>query len=101
MVGGPSAGGVAGNLYWIYVSLLTLYVVQFALYHTVRSVQRLRHRERQAAELMALAKDRELAALKAQINPHFLFNTLNAISAMVTRDPEETRQMIAQLADLL
>ena len=54
-----------------------------------------------ADTLSALQKEQELATLKSQINPHFLFNTLNSISAMVSTNAEETRTMIAQLADML
>lgn len=86
---------------FVYGSHLTAYIVQFTLYHSFRMMQRLRIKEKQTIELRALARERELAALKAQINPHFLFNTLNSISAMVTRDTEVTREMIMQLGDLL
>jgi len=40
------------------------------------------------------------SALQAQINPHFLFNTLNSISALVTRQPEAAQEMIGRLADM-
>ena len=86
---------------WIFYGYLTVYAVQFAIYHMVRSFQRLRWQEQRAMALMVLAQERELAALKAQVNPHFLFNTLNAISAMVGRDPEQAREMIARLAEML
>jgi LytS/YehU family sensor histidine kinase len=75
--------------------------VQFGAYHLVRSVQRLRWREQQAAEYAALARERELEALKAQVHPHFLFNTLNSISSTVYADPGDAREMIADLAQLL
>jgi len=42
-----------------------------------------------------------LDALRAQLNPHFLFNTLNAVSALAERDPKGVRRMIARLSDLL
>jgi signal transduction histidine kinase len=42
-----------------------------------------------------------LDALRSQLNPHFLFNTLNAVSALVERDPRGARKMIARLSDLL
>ena len=92
---------IVDNAQWIYFTLLTLYVLQFTLYHMVSSVQRLRWREQQAAELMALARERELAALKAQINPHFLFNALNTINAMAGDNAEATRETVTQLGDLL
>ena len=86
---------------WIFYCNLTVYAVQFSIYHMVRSFQRLRWQEQRAMALMVLAQERELAALKAQVNPHFLFNTLNAITAMVGRDPEQAREMIARLAEML
>lgn len=86
---------------WIFSSNLTLYTIQFVSYHLVRNVQRLRLKEKQAAEFMALARERELEALKAQINPHFLFNTLNSISATLKRAPDQAREMIAKLAGLM
>ena len=86
---------------WIMIEGMTLYVVQVAVIRALLSQRRLRWREQQAAELMALARTRELAALKAQISPHFLFNTLNAISATVVAQPEAAREMIADLAELM
>lgn len=95
------AAEVGENYVWIWLSYAVLYALQFALYHAVRAGQRLRQKEREAAALAALAQEREFAALKAQVNPHFLFNTLNSISATVKERPDEAREMIAQLAGLL
>jgi two-component system, LytTR family, sensor histidine kinase AlgZ len=47
------------------------------------------------------ARDAELRALKAQINPHFLFNSLNSITALTTSDPGRAREMCIRLADFL
>ena len=58
-------------------------------------------RQREAAELHAQLAQARLDALRMQLNPHFLFNTLNAISALVERDPAGVRRMIARLSDLL
>jgi two-component system LytT family sensor kinase len=58
-------------------------------------------RQRQAVELQAQLADARLNALRMQINPHFLFNTLHAISALVDRDPAGVRRMIARLSELL
>jgi two-component system LytT family sensor kinase len=46
-----------------------------------------------------LASDAELDALRAQINPHFLFNTLNTIASRTRTDPEDARQLLVRLAD--
>lgn len=85
---------------WIMFNNAVIYVGLFAVLHAFRAFQRLRIQEQHAAELRVLAQDRELAALKAQINPHFLFNTLNSISALVKRDPDGTREVITHLADM-
>lgn len=56
----------------------------------------------EVAELQSrqrLAADAELDALRAQINPHFLFNTLNTIASRVRTDPEDARQLLVELAD--
>lgn len=58
-------------------------------------------RYREAAALRAQLAEARLDALRAQINPHFLFNTLNAIAALVERDPAGVRRMIARLGELL
>jgi two-component system, LytTR family, sensor kinase len=98
---GLYSGPVQNVISWIvYFNLLT-YIIQFAVYHGYEILRELRIKERVALQLLTLQKEQELATLKSQINPHFLFNTLNSISAMVSTNAEETRTMIAQLADLL
>jgi two-component system LytT family sensor kinase len=63
----------------------------------------LRDQERQvhATQLQAQLAEARLNALRMQLNPHFLFNTLNAISALVDRDAAGVRRMIARLSELL
>jgi len=63
----------------------------------------LRDREQaeRTARLQAQLAEARLDALRMQINPHFLFNTLHAVSAMVDRDPAGVRKMIARLSELL
>ncbi|MDQ6770782.1 MAG: sensor histidine kinase [Gemmatimonadota bacterium] len=70
--------------------------------------RRLRARERETArlhaetaQLQAQLAEAKLSALNAQLNPHFLFNTLNAVSSLVERDPRGVRRMIARLSELL
>lgn len=55
----------------------------------------------QTATLKAQLADARLDALRMQLNPHFLFNTLHAVSALVERDPSGVRKMIARLGELL
>ena len=57
--------------------------------------------EQRSAAATQLAKDAELYKLRQQLQPHFLFNSLNSISALVTSRPEQARKMIQQLSDFL
>jgi two-component system LytT family sensor kinase len=57
--------------------------------------------ELQLERLQRTASEARLHALRAQLDPHFLFNTLNAVSSQVERDPKLARAMIEQLGDLL
>ena len=63
--------------------------------------QRYRERERQAAALATELVQARLQALRMQINPHFLFNTLNTISALVHENPDAADRMIVRLSELL
>jgi sensor histidine kinase YesM len=62
---------------------------------------RYRARREQATQLGAQLAEARLDALRRQLDPHFLFNTLNAVSSLVERDPSGVRRMIARLGDLL
>jgi sensor histidine kinase YesM len=55
----------------------------------------------ETAQLQTQLTEAKLSALNAQLNPHFLFNTLNAVSSLVERDPRGVRRMIARLSELL
>ena len=67
-------------------------------YHLVwRQVQALQTRERELTELAATA---QLAALRAQINPHFLFNSLNSIAQLIHADPEKAEACVERLAEI-
>lgn len=100
-VGEANAAPVGQTAAWVLYFYLLVYFLQFALYQSYEILRQLRLKEKLTLELLALRREQELATLKAQLNPHFFFNTLNSISAMASVDIEETRTMIAQLADLL
>jgi hypothetical protein len=57
--------------------------------------------ERRALEAQVAAREAELRALRAQMDPHFLFNALNSVSALVGADPQGARRMLEQLAGFL
>ncbi len=64
-------------------------------------IARYQRRLEESTKLRAQLVEARLAALQSQLNPHFLFNTLNAVSALVDRDPRGVRRMIARLGELL
>ncbi|NGP89655.1 sensor histidine kinase [Fodinibius halophilus] len=94
-------GGFIENWIWVVTSAYFEYGIAFSIIHVIDSIKKLRERERQAAKLQELSNQQQIANLKAQLNPHFLFNTLNSINAMVSRDVDKTRDMIARLSDML
>lgn len=63
--------------------------------------RRLQQRQMQATQLRAQLTEARLQALRMQINPHFLFNTLNTVSGLVERNPTGARTMLARLSGLL
>jgi two-component system, LytTR family, sensor histidine kinase AlgZ len=78
-----------------------LYLLSVALHYVLWTMERSREAEEHAHAARVLARDAELRALKAQINPHFLFNSLNSISALTTVDPARAREMCITLAEFL
>src|SRR5690554_7531890 len=52
-------------------------------------------------ETEKMAKDAELYQLRQQLQPHFLFNSLNSINALIDRSPEQAREMVLQLSEFL
>lgn len=67
----------------------------------ITNFQRSQERERRAVELEASLTNAKLQALRMQINPHFLFNTLNSISALIYTDPRAADEMLGDLSELL
>jgi sensor histidine kinase YesM len=65
------------------------------------SEQSLRERELAEERLLKAKSEAELAALQARINPHFLFNTLNSIAALIGDDPAQAEQVLGQLSSLM
>jgi hypothetical protein len=81
---------------------LCFYCVVLAAHHAVEYYDKYRERERAAARLELSLSEARLHALELQIQPHFLFNTLNSISALVrTARQRDAVTMIAGLSDLL
>lgn len=78
-----------------------LYLLAVALYYLLLSNQAAHEAVKREVEARALARDSELKALKTQVNPHFIFNCLNSISALTSSDPATAREMCVRLAEFL
>ncbi|HEV2691241.1 MAG TPA: histidine kinase [Bryobacteraceae bacterium] len=78
-----------------------LYLLAVALNYVLVSVASSKEAETREQEARTLAKEAEIKALKAQINPHFLFNSLNSIAALATVDGVRAREMCIKLSDFL
>lgn len=86
------------NKHWIFLQNVLENSLIIAGFMVIRYRQEIIEREQ---ELRHLNTQMELAALKAQINPHFLFNALNAVNALVGANPDEARRVLEMLSDLL
>lgn len=80
---------------------ILLYLASVALSYLMLAQDRTIEAERKGAELQLLAQESELKALRAQLNPHFLFNSLNSLSALTAVDPARAREMCVLLSDFL
>lgn len=89
------------TLAWRVMLGALIYLVLVLVYYLASSAQKLQERIRQEEQLKNLVREAELSMLKSQINPHFLFNSLNSISSLIMSNPEEAREMIIRLSDFL
>jgi two-component system sensor histidine kinase AlgZ len=78
-----------------------LYHLSVASHYVILAIEDSNRAEVRVQESSILARDAELKALKAQVNPHFLFNSLNSISALTSVDPAKAREMCILLAEFL
>lgn len=102
--------GITFNSYWEAYKFFLLVNFHLALFfywailgvnYAIEYYQKYRERELRASQLETRLAQARLQVLKMQLHPHFLFNTLNAISELVYKDPESAEQMITNLSDLL
>jgi two-component system, LytTR family, sensor kinase len=75
-----------------------LWSLAYFIYHYFESIQ---EKEIQNISNQAKISEIELQNLKSQLNPHFLFNAMNSIKALISEDPQKAREAVTQLASIL
>lgn len=83
------------------VNGVIIYVTWFLGYFGYHVFDRFNRSELERLRLAAVVKDAELRALKSQVNPHFIFNSLNSVRALIDEDPARARSAVTQLANML
>ncbi len=78
-----------------------LWLLSAAGHYLILAVEGFQQARGREAEARLLARDAELRALRAQVNPHFLFNSLHSISALTASDPARARRMCIELSEFL
>lgn len=86
---------------WQVTHGMLFYFLVIGINYTIIYYRNFREKELAEAELRLLSREAELKVLKLQLNPHFLFNSLNSINALVTDNPELARKMLTKLAEVL
>ena len=94
-------GVPAAHLELLFGAGFLLYLLSAGLHYAALAGEASREAALVAAEARALARDAELHALRMQINPHFLFNSLHSIAALATVDGLRAREMCIRLSDFL
>jgi two-component system sensor histidine kinase AlgZ len=85
----------------VYGAGCVFYLLAVSFHYVALAQEATHEHEARAMQTSIQARDAELKALKAQINPHFLFNSLNSISALTSVDPARARDMCVLLGDFL
>lgn len=89
------------SLPWRAVTGIFFYLVFIQFYYVILYYEDIQEKLKIESELQNLVKEAELSALKSQINPHFLFNSLNSISSLTITNPEVAQEMVIKLSDFL
>lgn len=89
------------SLPWRAVTGIFFYLLFILFYYVILYYEDLQDKLKIESDLQKLVNEAELNALKSQINPHFLFNSLNSISSLTMTNPEKAQEMVIKLSDFL
>lgn len=89
------------SLPWRAILGAFFYLIFVLIYYMILYYEDLQQKLKVESELNNLVREAELNALKSQINPHFLFNSLNSISSLTMTNPEKAQEMVIKLSDFM
>lgn len=91
---------IVGLLSWQALRFYDQYIITVGVYYVISYFQARQQEEMEKSELELKNKEMQISLLKSQINPHFLFNTLNSISTLIHSSKDQARRVITQLSDI-
>jgi LytS/YehU family sensor histidine kinase len=94
----PEPWGPLAAIYLFHVLIILGWCALYVGYHYLRDA---REAEAEKWRLALAVQESELRSLRAQLNPHFLFNSLNSLRAMIPEDPERAQEAVTELAALM
>lgn len=89
------------SLPWRFVYLIMVYALLVMVYYLINYYNQYHDKLMQESELKQTIQQSELNVLKSQINPHFLFNSLNSIHSLIMADPDKAGEMLMELSEFL
>jgi len=92
---------VKGREFWNYLFTFILVALWLLIYMVWHYIEKNRNDQLDKLKLESTVKELELKTIKSHINPHFIFNSLNSIRALVDENPERARTAITELSNIL
>ena len=88
---------ILSGAFYFFINIVIWNLIYFIYHYVTKS----RKQQLDTLQLESLVKELELKTIKAHINPHFIFNSLNSIRALVDENPERARRAITELSNIL
>ena len=92
---------ISDTLIWRVTASSFYFAIIILLYYLLKYIEDLQEKVLNEANLQQIIQQTELDALKSQLNPHFIFNSLNSISSLTISNPEKAQKMVIKLSDCL
>ncbi|MCI5057819.1 MAG: histidine kinase [Flavobacteriales bacterium] len=91
---------IQGNILPV-ISWITIFLIWSLIYFAFHFFENYRNEEIKNLRLLVVQNEAEINKIKSQLNPHFLFNSMNSIKALVTENPDKAKRSITKLSNIL